>query len=336
MVDVDFIKKFLTYDRSLPFIERGDTLPLELVEWISENKDSINIKNISHLLLSTGHDKTPYYITLRCPDCGETFVHPTMLTHLIEDITNDSQIFPKWIKHEGPRLCPVCLEKFLHEQDEIRKAESARKEEERRKQFEEEERRKAESKAIIDQYLEQAPEDFSPGIEDFLELGKLITTMKYNPTRYIAARLGMMDDSNIIHTRYWAIVAAERIGCTEDPKCILTEKTDNLTILPNYDTLGEECSKSLANNPIISMDLIEKHGAHVLWRMVNKRTSSPDAPSIKDNTKRAYSLDEKIEFGKYEGKTIEEILKRNKHYLEFIHEKFPSFNVIRPNGRLMF
>ena len=87
---------------------------------------------------------------------------------------------------------------------------------------------------------------------------------------------------------------------------------------------------------MVLLDLIEKHEAPVLWRMVNKRTSSPDAPSIKDNTKRAYSLDEKIEFGKYEGKTIEEILKRNKHYLEFIHEKFPSFNVIRPNGRLMF
>lgn len=336
MVDVDFIKKFLTYDRSLPFIERGDTLPLELVEWISENKDSINIKNISHLLLSTGHDKTPYYITLRCPDCGETFVHPTMLTHLIEDITNDSQIFPKWIKHEGPRLCPVCLEKFLHEQEEIRKAEQARREEDRRRQFEEKERQKAECKARIDQYLELAPEDFSPGVEDFLELEKFISAMKHNHTGDIATRLSLMDDSNVIHSRYWTIVAAERIRCTEDPKCILTNTTDNLTILPNYGTLGEECGNSLAYNPIISMDLIEKHGVPVLWRSVNKRASFPDTPTSKDNTKRTYSLDEKIEFGKYIGKTIEDILKRNKQYLEFVHQKYPSFNVIRSNGRLMF
>lgn len=336
MVDVDFIKKFLTYDRSLPFIERGDTLPLELVEWISENKDSINIKNISHLLLSTGHDKTPYYITLRCPDCDEPFVHPTMLTHLIEDITNDSQTFPNWIVHDGPRLCPVCLEKFLHEQDEIRKAEQARREEERRKQLEEKERQKAESKARIDQYLEQAPEDFSPGIEDFLELEKFIIAMKHNHTGDIAARLGMIDDSNVIHSRYWAIVAAERIRCTEDPKCILTNSTDNLTILPNYKVLGDECSSPFASNPIISMGHLEKHGVPVLWRMINKRKSVPDTPSTKDNTKRAYFLDEKIEFGKYEGKTIEEILKRNKQYLEFVHQKFPSFNVIRPNGKMMF
>lgn len=336
MVDVDFIKKFLTYDRSLPFIERGDTLPLELVEWISENRDSINIKNISHLLVSTGHDKTPYYITLRCPDCGEAFVHPTLLTHLIEDITNVSQTFPKWIKHEGPRLCPVCTEKFLREQEEIRKAEQARREEERQKQFEEKERQKAESKARIDQYLEQAPEDFSPGIEDFLELGKFITTMKYNPKGYIAARLGMMEGSTIIHSRYWAIVAAERIRCTEDPECVLTDNTDNLTILPNYGTLGEECDNSLENNPIISIDLIEKHGVPVLWRMINKRQSFPDTPSTKDNTKRAYFLDEKIEFGIYEGRAIEDLVKRNKQYLEFVHQKFPSFNVIRPNGKMMF
>ena len=132
MIDTDFIKKFVSFDRSIPFIERGETLPLELVEWLQGIPDEMH--RITKLIVSDNQNKSPIYITLRCPECGESFVYPSSPGYLKYDVANRCQDYKtplgNRIKRYASRLCPVCLDEFLRQLDELFLRE---KEEKRRK-----------------------------------------------------------------------------------------------------------------------------------------------------------------------------------------------------------
>ena len=143
---------------------------------------------------------------------------------------------------------------------------------------------------------------------------------------------------SVPNTKYWAIVAAEKIRLTEEPKCVLTSKTENLTILPDVNTLGKECVNNMTANPIVSKDLLIKYGTEGLRRMIgfaeSSRGGSPNG--VTKEIMRTYYTDETLEFGMHKGKRVGDVLMDSPEYLLYLHKRNADFNIVKADGNLLF
>lgn len=343
MINKEFISNYLIF-KNLPFIEMGEVIPIDVIELLQklDENDSKVVDRFKHLL-RPNNEKKSIPIELRCSQCGEVFTMKSSLSKLRSDIRNHNQIVSfnhTYVSTDKPMMCPECTQKYVdqliaEEEKSIQAKLLKEKEEKIRQQKLIDERIQ-----IINSFLEIADDDFtsSVGIGDYLRLKETYSNMtRAENANFVKAIIQLSDNKQLFDTKYWKTITKERLRCEKNPTCALTNKNDKdeLVAFPAHEyTLGLELKPTILNGYVfVDKKLVSQYGTKAIMELVDQSTTGPK--TSKDNM-RYYRLDETLEFGKFAGNTIRQIIKSNSGYLLYLNKKDSRFNVIDEDGQLLF